>query len=170
MLALRDLRGLDRHRRGAAPSRTVSRPARPRRPAGGVPARFLVLGSASPEFLQQTSESLAGRIYYHDLGGFDLDEVGVGAYEQLWLRGGFPRSFLAGSESASAEWRRGSVTLSDLTTNATVGTPGIANASSTSAATLTVNTANVDTFGGSLQDGAGRNAVALTRTAQAHSS
>lgn len=71
--------------------------------------RFLVLGSASPELLQQTSESLAGRIFYHDLGGFDLDEVGVGSYQQLWLRGGFPRSFLAETDGASAEWRRGFV-------------------------------------------------------------
>jgi predicted AAA+ superfamily ATPase len=72
-------------------------------------ARFLLLGSASPELLQQTSESLAGRIFYHDLGGFDLDEVGAGASERLWLRGGFPRSFLAETDGASAEWRRGFV-------------------------------------------------------------
>lgn len=72
-------------------------------------ARFLVLGSASPELLQQTSESLAGRIFYHELGGFDLDEVGVGSYQQLWLRGGFPRSFLTETDGASAEWRRGFV-------------------------------------------------------------
>ena len=71
------------------------------------PARFLILGSASPELLQQTSESLAGRIFYHELGGFALDEVGVAARERLWLRGGFPRSFLAESGRASAEWRRG---------------------------------------------------------------
>lgn len=73
------------------------------------PARFLVLGSASPELLQQTSESLAGRIFYHELGGFDLDEVGVASGERLWLRGGFPRSFLAETDRASAEWRRGFV-------------------------------------------------------------
>jgi predicted AAA+ superfamily ATPase len=72
-------------------------------------ARFLVLGSASPELLQQTSESLAGRIFYHDLGGFDLDEVGAGSYQRLWLRGGFPRSFLADTDGTSAEWRRGFV-------------------------------------------------------------
>ncbi len=73
------------------------------------PARFLILGSASPELLQQTSESLAGRIYHHELGGFDLDEVGIDAREKLWLRGGFPRSFLADTDGASAEWRRGFV-------------------------------------------------------------
>lgn len=72
-------------------------------------ARFLILGSASPGLLQQSSESLAGRIYYHELGGFDLEEVGVEARERLWLRGGFPRSFLAETDSASAEWRRGFV-------------------------------------------------------------
>ncbi|HSG39983.1 MAG TPA: ATP-binding protein [Thermoanaerobaculia bacterium] len=72
-------------------------------------ARFLILGSASPELLQQTSESLAGRIFYYELGGFDLEEVGVDASERLWLRGGFPRSFLTETDRASAEWRRGFV-------------------------------------------------------------
>ena len=70
------------------------------------PARFLVLGSASPTLLQQSSESLAGRIHYHELGGFALDEVGQDATERLWLRGGFPPAFLAASDVASAEWRR----------------------------------------------------------------
>lgn len=69
------------------------------------PARFLVLGSASPELLRQSSESLAGRIAYHELGGFDLGEVGPEALDQLWLRGGFPRSFLAGSDADSYRWR-----------------------------------------------------------------
>ena len=50
----------------------------------------LVLGSASPALLQQSAESLAGRIHYHELGGFALDEVGPDAAAQLWLRGGFP--------------------------------------------------------------------------------
>src|SRR5207237_3853631 len=45
--------------------------------------------------------------YYHELGGFALDEVGVAAAEQLWLRGGFPPAFLAESDVASAEWRQG---------------------------------------------------------------
>ena len=72
-----------------------------------TPARFLVLGSASPELLKQSSETLAGRIFYHKLGGFSLDEVGAGKSDRLWLRGGFPRSFLAKSNEASDEWRRG---------------------------------------------------------------
>jgi predicted AAA+ superfamily ATPase len=72
----------------------------------GAPARFLVLGSASPDLLKQTSESLAGRIAYHELDGFALDEVGIGARDRLWVRGGFPRSFLAASDDESAEWRR----------------------------------------------------------------
>ncbi len=69
-------------------------------------ARFLVLGSASPALLRQTSESLAGRIAYHDLDGFALDEVGPADTDRLWLRGGFPRSFLARDGADSAEWRR----------------------------------------------------------------
>jgi predicted AAA+ superfamily ATPase len=72
-----------------------------------TPARFLVLGSASPALLRQGSESLAGRIYYHELGGFSLDEVGVMNHRRLWLRGGFPRSYLAPSDAASGEWRQG---------------------------------------------------------------
>lgn len=70
-------------------------------------ARFLVLGSASPELLKQTSESLAGRIFYYELEGFALDEVGIGSRDRLWLRGGFPRSFLATSDDESGAWRRG---------------------------------------------------------------
>lgn len=69
--------------------------------------RFLVLGSASPDLLRQGSETLAGRIFYHELGGFSLNEVGVKNYPRLWLRGGFPRSYLASSDIASEEWRRG---------------------------------------------------------------
>jgi predicted AAA+ superfamily ATPase len=71
-----------------------------------TPARLLVLGSASPELLRQGSETLAGRIIYHELGGFSLDEVGIEHHPRLWLRGGFPRSYLAKSESASLEWRQ----------------------------------------------------------------
>ncbi len=70
------------------------------------PARFLVLGSASPDLLKQTSESLAGRIHYHGLSGFALDEVGLETLPSLWLRGGFPDSFLARSDRESADWRR----------------------------------------------------------------
>jgi predicted AAA+ superfamily ATPase len=74
---------------------------RPRRPA-----RFLVLGSASPDLLRQSSESLAGRIAYHELPGFDLSEVGPDSGKQLWLRGGFPLSFTASDDAASERWRR----------------------------------------------------------------
>ena len=68
--------------------------------------RFLVLGSAAPELLQQTSETLAGRVAYHELDGFSLEEVGSAARERLWSRGGFPRSFLARSDAESLRWRR----------------------------------------------------------------
>jgi predicted AAA+ superfamily ATPase len=70
------------------------------------PARFLVLGSASPELLRQSSESLAGRVAYHELGGFSLEDVGNDRADRLWLRGGFPRSFLARTEREGDEWRR----------------------------------------------------------------
>lgn len=70
------------------------------------PARFLVLGSASPELLRQGSESLAGRISFHELTGFDLVEVGPERWRRLWLRGGFPRAWLARGNAASMEWRR----------------------------------------------------------------
>ena len=70
----------------------------------GTPARFLILGSASPLLLRQSSESLAGRIVYHELDGFSLDEVND--EEILWRRGGFPPSFLASSEQESVLWRR----------------------------------------------------------------
>ena len=59
------------------------------------PARFLVLGSASPHLLKQSSETLAGRIAFHELGGFSLGEVGARNLRRLWLRGGFPRSYAA---------------------------------------------------------------------------
>jgi predicted AAA+ superfamily ATPase len=70
-------------------------------------ARFLVLGSASPKLLKQGSETLAGRIVYHELGGLGLDEVGNEKYRRLWLRGGFPPSYTARSQAESTEWRRG---------------------------------------------------------------
>jgi hypothetical protein len=70
-----------------------------------LPARFLVLGSASPDLLRQSAETLAGRIAYTDLAGFDCEEIRATQWERLWVRGGFPLSFLARSESASLEWR-----------------------------------------------------------------
>ncbi len=69
-------------------------------------ARFLLLGSASPDLLRQGSETLAGRIAYYELEGFSTGEVGRGEADALWVRGGFPRSFLAPSEEASFEWRQ----------------------------------------------------------------
>ena len=74
-----------------------------------VPARFLILGSAAPELVARSAESLAGRIEYVDLHGFDLTETGSGTQETLWLRGGFPRSYLAASDEASVAWREGFV-------------------------------------------------------------
>jgi len=67
--------------------------------------RFLVLGSAAPELLRQGAETLAGRIAYHELSGFRLDEVGPAQLSKRWARGGFPRSFLARSDITSDEWR-----------------------------------------------------------------
>lgn len=67
--------------------------------------RFLILGSASPDLLKHSSESLAGRIEHIEIGGFDLGEVGTEHDETLWLRGGFPRSYLAQSDDDSLAWR-----------------------------------------------------------------
>jgi uncharacterized protein len=68
-------------------------------------ARFLLLGSASPAMLRQSSETLAGRIAFIEMTGFDLTEVGNAHCEKLWRRGGFPRAFLARNEAASVTWR-----------------------------------------------------------------
>lgn len=70
-----------------------------------TPARFLLLGSASPALLQQSSETLAGRVAHHELSGFDLSEVGPADADRLWVRGGFPRSFAARSGTSSFRWR-----------------------------------------------------------------
>ncbi len=70
-----------------------------------LPARFLLLGSASPDLVKGVSETLAGRVAFVDMGGFDLGEVGETAQRKLWLRGGFPRSFLAEDDAASFAWR-----------------------------------------------------------------
>ena len=75
----------------------------------GNKARFLVLGSASPSLIRGVSESLAGRVGFVDLSGFDLREVTVKQMDRLWVRGGFPRSFLASDESSSMDWRAGFV-------------------------------------------------------------
>jgi predicted AAA+ superfamily ATPase len=75
---------------------------------GKETGRFLVLGSASLELLQQSSESLAGRIGYLELGPFSSTEIPptIAEKERLWLRGGFPRSYLASSEESSVLWRQ----------------------------------------------------------------
>ena len=67
--------------------------------------RFLILGSAAPELAQQSAESLAGRVAYHELPGFNLAEVGVDNTRRLWLQGGFPRAYLE-PQAASARWRQ----------------------------------------------------------------
>lgn len=72
----------------------------------GEPARFLILGSASPDLARQASESLAGRVEIIEMRGFDLTEIGTAQADRLWLRGGFPRSYLAASEEDSRVWRR----------------------------------------------------------------
>jgi hypothetical protein len=72
-----------------------------------LPARFLVLGSASPSLLRQSSESLAGRVVTVILGGFDLREIGAAGMRRHWRRGGFPPSYLARTESESFSWRLG---------------------------------------------------------------
>ncbi len=69
-------------------------------------ARFLILGSASPDLTRASSESLAGRIETISISGFNLAEVGVDVLSQHWLRGGFPLSFLADSETDSLAWRK----------------------------------------------------------------
>lgn len=70
-----------------------------------LPCRFILLGSASPDLMRQASDSLAGRIHFVDMSGFMLGEVGHDHRDQLWLRGGFPPSFLAGDDEESRQWR-----------------------------------------------------------------
>ena len=67
--------------------------------------RYLLLGSASPDVVKEVSESLAGRVAYHDLGPLTIDETGAGEWRKLWRRGGFPRSYLADDDAASSLWR-----------------------------------------------------------------
>lgn len=69
------------------------------------PARFLILGSASPDMIRGVSESLAGRVAYVDMGGFTLEETGTNKWKQRWLRGGFPPAFLARDGEQSFRWR-----------------------------------------------------------------
>lgn len=76
------------------------------RRAGRGAGCFLLLGSSSPDLLRQSAESLAGRIAYRELGPLDLGETGQDSMDRLWLRGGFPSAWLAGSDAASFDWRR----------------------------------------------------------------
>ncbi len=104
MLALEDLSGLIvldeiQRRPELFP---VLRVLADRRP---IRARFLVLGSASPNLLRQGSETLAGRIAFYDLPGLSLAEVGQHSAARLWVRGGFPQSYLSRSDVKSMEWR-----------------------------------------------------------------
>ncbi len=105
MTALKDLRGLvvvDEIQRAPDLFKTlrvlVDRP--------DVPARFLLLGSASPALLRQTGESLTGRVEVIEVGGFTVEETGIGLRDPLWLRGGFPRAFTAAGDDDCRAWRR----------------------------------------------------------------
>ncbi len=105
MTALRELRGLVvidevQRRPELFPTLRVLADRKP------LPARFLILGSAASSWLGQSSESLAGRLETIPLSGFSLEEVGTQAQARHWLRGGFPRSFLARSEADSTAWRQ----------------------------------------------------------------
>jgi predicted AAA+ superfamily ATPase len=72
----------------------------------GTPARFLILGSASLDLMSGVSESLAGRVGFVDLAGFDATEVGMDRLGAVWLRGGFPESYLSKTDEASLAWRQ----------------------------------------------------------------
>ena len=102
-LALKDLKGLiiiDEVQRlpDLFPLLRVLSDRRPRQ------GRFLVLGSASPDLLRQSSESLAGRISYYELNGLGPDEIEEGRLNRRWLRGGFPSAYLARSHRDCFEW------------------------------------------------------------------
>src|SRR3990167_1752798 len=67
--------------------------------------RFLILGSASRDLIRQSSETLAGRIQYLELTPFSLQEISINKQQLLWMRGGFPKSFLASDDQLSSKWR-----------------------------------------------------------------
>ena len=73
-------------------------------------ARYLILGSASPDLLRQSSETLAGRITFVELGGFSIDDLPTGPIRKLWIRGGFPPAYLARSNQLSFQWRQDFIT------------------------------------------------------------
>jgi uncharacterized protein len=83
-----------------------------------APGQFLLLGSASPSLARQAGESLLGRVETVEVGGFDLQEVmgAAGGWQddaadRLWLRGGFPRSYLAANDADSFAWRQGAIAM-----------------------------------------------------------
>jgi predicted AAA+ superfamily ATPase len=103
-LTLRDLKGLvviDEFQRQPELFELL-RVLADRRP---LPARFLILGSASPELVRGAGESLAGRLSYIEMGGFTSNEVPPKRTNELWIRGGLPKSFLARTEELSYHWR-----------------------------------------------------------------
>jgi hypothetical protein len=69
--------------------------------------RFLILGSASPQIVRNVSESLAGRVEFVEMAGFGISEIDTSLVQNLWLRGSFPRSFLADKDADSSAWREG---------------------------------------------------------------
>lgn len=70
----------------------------------GTPARFLLLGSASPDLIKGNSESLAGRVSFVDITGFSLAELHADDLSKLWWRGGFPRAYLAPDDATARQW------------------------------------------------------------------
>ncbi len=76
-----------------------------------LPARFLILGSSSPELIRKSSESLTGRLETVVIGGFSVPDVGIRNIDRLWLRGGLPPSYVARSENDSLAWRKNYVRM-----------------------------------------------------------
>ena len=81
-----------------------------------APGQYLLLGSASPSLARQAGKSLLGRVETIEVGGFDLQEVTLAAggwsaetADRLWLRGGFPRSWLAATDEDSLAWRHAAI-------------------------------------------------------------
>ena len=108
LMALEELRGLIiideiQRRPGLFPTLRVLIDAQPK-------TRYLILGSASRDLIQQSSETLAGRISYFEIGGFTMEHLPAARMKSLWLRGGFPRSFLAKNDPMSFEWREEFIT------------------------------------------------------------
>lgn len=81
---------------------TVLRPLADRNKSN---TKFLILGSAAPDLIRGASESLAGRVGFVDMSGFNIGEIGENNWKNLWIKGGFPRSYLCRSNAASSKWR-----------------------------------------------------------------